>query len=94
MRLIREGVYYDLDPDATSPSEFRYEVGDPKFPEWWGQGLEMFHNPDALHPVERWLFPGIAHHRFEDGMIYTEAPEFHPISSVTHNLISTSVLHR
>ena len=90
VRLIRLGTCYNPDPNATTPSAFRYEVGDSRFPEWWGQGLEMFHNPSALHPVDRWLFPEIAHHRFEDGMIYTEAPDFQPMASITVNITGSS----
>ncbi|MFH1560817.1 MAG: glycosaminoglycan attachment protein [Chloroflexota bacterium] len=89
IRLIRQGTCYNPDPNASTPAVFAYEVGDPRYQEWWGQGLEMFHNPVATHLVDRWLFPGIVHHRFEDGMIYTEAPEFHPIASFTINIAGT-----
>ena len=58
--------------------------------EWWGQGLEMFHNPRALHPVNPGMFPDIVHHRFEDGYIYTQGPEFQPFNSVTFNLLGSS----
>ena len=83
VRIIRNGICYNPDPDASAPYKFTYEVGDPNFIESWGQGLEMFHNPIAVNPVDRSLFPDIAHHRFENGMVYTEAPDFHPISSIT-----------
>lgn len=86
IRLIRQGTCYNPDPDATTPMSFSYDVGDPRYPEWWGQGLEMFHNPGAMHPVDRRLFPGIAHHRLERGNIYTEAPEFQPLASFTLNI--------
>lgn len=88
--LIRFGTRYDTDPTAAEPNQFYYRVGDPGFVEWWGQGLEMFHNPDALHPVDPNLFPDIIHHRLEDGMIYTNGPAFHPIASVTFNIGTSS----
>ncbi|MCH8800220.1 MAG: hypothetical protein IH963_04850 [Chloroflexi bacterium] len=90
IRLIRKGICYNPDPQAVNPSAFVYEVGDPQFTEWWGQGLEMFHNPFAINPVSRWLFPEITHHRFENGMIYTESPEFQPIASITMNFSGES----
>ena len=85
--MLRYGTFYDPDPDAAVPMYFRYKVGDPRFQEWWGQGLEMFHNPSALYPVDPTLFPGIAHHRLlEDGMIQTGGPSFQPVTSVTLNI--------
>ena len=88
--MLRYGTYYDPDPDAAVPQYFRYQVGDPLFEEWWGQGLEMFHNPIALYPVDRALFPEIAHHRLlPNGMMQTDGPPFQPVTSVTLN-ISTS----
>ena len=90
LTLIRIGTCYDPDPDSAVPLTFRYKVGDPKFIEWWGQGLEMFHNPDALHPISNDLFPNIARHRFRNGQIYTEPPLFQPIASTTLNLQSSA----
>ena len=85
--LFRFGICYNSDPAASVPDNFSYIVGDPAFPEWWGQGLEMFHNPNALHPVDYDLFPDIAHHRIEDGLVFTQSPPFQPFASVTINLI-------
>ena len=84
--LIRSGSCYNFDSDSAVPDTFSYIVGDPEFSEWWGQGLEMFHNPDALHPVERELFPEITHHRFENGLVFSDGPMFQPFASITVNL--------
>ena len=85
--MLRIGTYYDPDADAAVPQPFRYQVGDPRFDEWWGQGLEMFHNPAALHLVESDYFPGIAHHRLLDnGMVQTDGPSFQPVASATSNI--------
>ena len=88
--LLRFGECVDPNPEAVKPAGFYYRVGDPEWMEWWGQGLDMFHNPRALHPVDPEMFPGIAHHRFEDGYIYTQGPEFQPFNSVTFNLVRSS----
>ena len=90
LTLFRFGECVDHDPQAVKPAGFYYRVGDPEWMEWWGQGLEMFHNPHALHPVDPEMFPDIAHHRFEDGYIYTQGPEFQPFNSVTFNLVGSS----
>ena len=63
---------------------FEYEIGNPDFPEDWVQGLSMYHNPNALIPVDRELFPRIAHHdRTEERFTRSSIPAFHPISSHT-----------
>ena len=64
--LLRFGECVDPDPNVVIPDKFFYKVGDPEWMEWWGQGLEMFHNPNARYPVDPELFPDIAHHHFKD----------------------------
>lgn len=83
--MIRQGTCHDHDPNASLPKMFRYIV-DEKCNETWGEGLSMFHNPSAIHPVPIELFPSIAHHRFENGQIISQLPEFHPYSSLTVNV--------
>lgn len=83
IRVLRTGTCHNPDPSSATPSSFSYDVGDPLFPEDWGQGLSMFHNPHALLPVDRRLFPDIAHHRMEGGMIYSDLQDFHPYTSAT-----------
>ena len=46
----------------------------------------MFHNPNALRPVNESLFPDIAHHRLEDGRVTAMIPAFHPFISQTRTL--------
>ena len=87
--LIRIGECVNPDPNAVKPDKFCYEVGDPDWMEWWDQGLEMFHNPRATHPVDPDLFPEIAHHRFKDGLVFTDSPPFQPFNSITFNLVTS-----
>lgn len=84
--MVRAGTFHDHDPNAHLPRPFKYIV-DETTAETWAEGLSMFHNPNALHPVPEDLFPTIAHHRFRDGQIVSMLPEFHPYASVTLNLI-------
>ena len=88
LTLYRFGECMNRDPNAVKPETFRYKVGDPDWMEWWGQGLEMFHNPNAFYPVDTELFPDIAHHRFKDGLIITDCPPYHPFNSITFNFPS------
>ena len=90
--LLRFGECANPDHNAAKPAGFYYKVGDPDWMEWWGQGLEMFHNPKALYPVDPDLFPDIAHHSFRNGLILTNGPPFHPFNSITFNLTSNKLL--
>lgn len=82
VKLFRMGTYHDHDPDASLPKMFSYEVNE-DCTETWAEGMSMFHNPNALHPVPEELFPLIAHHRFKDDHIVSHLPEFHVYSSMT-----------
>lgn len=83
--MIRQGTCYNHAPNASMPHFFRYVV-DEKSNETWGEGLSLFHNPNARFPVPEELFPSIAHHRFVDGQIVSHLPDFHPYASITLNL--------
>jgi hypothetical protein len=83
--MLRTGTCHDHDPNSALPKMFHYEV-DESCNETWAEGISLFHNPQARHPVPEELFPSIAHHRFADGQIVSHVPEFHPYSSVTLNL--------
>lgn len=79
--MFRVGSRYVHDPDAAEPAPFRYEVGNRI--ETWGEGLEVFHNPNALHPLEDGVFPNAADHRLENEQVTSIMPPFHPIQSTT-----------
>jgi hypothetical protein len=83
LHMIRQGTCYNHDPDAVAPLLFQYEIGDPDYPESWAQGLNMYHNPRALHPILYEALPGIAHHTLRNGLMVSEIPHFHPMASHT-----------
>jgi hypothetical protein len=85
VRMFRVGTYHDHNPNASLPKIFKYEVTE-ESQETWAEGLSMFHNPNAIHPVPEELFPSIAHHRFENDQIVSILPEFHPYASQTMNI--------
>lgn len=85
--MIRAGTCHNHDPNAHLPTPFTYIV-DENCNESWAEGMSMFHNPKALHPVPKELFPSIAHHTFEDGQIVSELPEFHPYASLTYHMVA------
>ena len=84
IKLIRTGHLKDHDPDAAVPKEFSIDVRDPAYSETWAEGLSVYHNPRALIPLDRKVFPGSAHHYIQDdGMMVSYMPDYFPMGSIT-----------
>ena len=82
--LVRQGTTIDHDPNAIEPIAFRHIVNAPSYGETWVEGLDVFHNPRAKHPIEPWMLPGAAHHRLlADGQMESLTPDSHPLGSFT-----------
>ena len=81
--MIRTGEALVNDPNAERPVPFRLEVND-EYEESWAEGVSVFHNPRALHPLDPGHFPDLFHHFFRDGQIETlHNGTFHPLWSFT-----------
>ena len=80
-RLLRRGLCPDPRPESHLPQPFAYVVGE--VDESWSEGLVAFHNPNALRPISRLFFQGIAQWWFRNGEFEVQAPEFHPLNSIT-----------
>lgn len=87
--MTRYGLYHDHDPNASLPKPFIRNIAEGQTRETWAEGMSMFHNPNAKHPVDPDMFPGIAHHWFKEGLIHSTVPESHPYSSMTMNVLVT-----
>jgi hypothetical protein len=82
--LYRFGQCADPHPTALRPASFRYRVGHSEFEESWVHGLNVFHNPRALHPLARRTFGQDAYEVFfENGTRWEYRPRFHVFSSQT-----------
>ena len=88
--LIRQGFLYDPNPHSITPIPFSKNVDDPDYEESWSDSLVMFHNPNALHPVNPYLFDDISHiiNDEEHGYI-GKIKEYDVISSITITLVTT-----
>jgi hypothetical protein len=85
--LIRRGSSVDMDPDASEPINFVQFVTEGS-PETWIEGMDVYHNPNALHPLDPSLLPGAAHHKLmPDGQVHTTSPAWKPLDSTTHNIV-------
>jgi hypothetical protein len=89
--FARFGLAWNRDPCAAMPTRFQYHVGDPRFPEDWKQGLEVFHNPVAREPLSRTFFHGLVQHRLDEfgRVVSWGGPAFHPLSSKTIMIVTT-----
>lgn len=83
IKMVRRGVCYDPDPNATQPIQFTYDLDHPPVLETWGQGLMVFYNPNALLPIPSDYFPDAAQTYIEDGQMKSDLPGFHPFMSQT-----------
>lgn len=84
LELVRVGTAVDHDPNSTAPKQFRHRVRDPNYSESWAEGLDIWHNPNAVNPLNPALVPGAAHHRLlPDGNIESFTPPWHPLGSFT-----------
>ncbi len=86
-RMMRAGMRHKHDNNSAIPEPFFFEIKHGEVTETWAEGLSMFHNPNAKHPVDQELFPNIAHHFFDDGQIVSYLPEFYPYGSYTWNFL-------
>ncbi|MBD5232715.1 MAG: glycosaminoglycan attachment protein [Bacteroidales bacterium] len=54
--------------------------------ETWADGIQIFHNPLAVRPLDHDLFPLAGHHFYKDGQLYSQIPKDHVISTTTFNI--------
>lgn len=75
LTMTRRGILFDRTPGALEPIDFELRVDSAEYQalwpwgEAWCQELEVFHNPQAAHPIPFDLFPGATHWFEKDGDI-------------------------
>ncbi len=73
--MIHSGILFDRMPGTLEPIDFDMSVDSPEYQalwpwrETWCQELEVFHNPQAKHPIQFGLIPGATHWFERDGEI-------------------------
>lgn len=87
--LIRFGAFYNHEPNADKPNFISYQVNELSN-ETWSEGVVIYHNPNALIPLNPELFDERVAQSFfddEENLIYSVMPEIFPYNSFTQNLI-------
>ncbi|MNV09308.1 hypothetical protein D3C71_997970 [compost metagenome] len=84
VKMIRNGFLYNPDPDAIYPIPFSKDVDDQDYEESWSDGLILYHNPSAIHPVDPNIFPDISHvFHSEDEGFYGYHQPYDVLGSIT-----------
>ncbi|KAA1395117.1 hypothetical protein [Aeromicrobium ginsengisoli] len=81
-RIIHVGLRQVGDGESLIATPFSEEVSE-GYPEEWIDGMEVYHNPTALHPLDPMWLPGAAHHRCIAGRFESLVPEGHLSASRT-----------
>jgi hypothetical protein len=91
VRLIREGTAVNPDPNSELPRVFVHDVNAPGYSETWVEGMDVYHNPSALHPLHPAMLPGAAHHWLrDDGQLESRVPAWQPFGSITRIFVPES----
>ena len=95
VKMIREGYLFDPNPNAFDPIHFAVDVDSPEYEESWSDSLIMFHNPNAIIPVNPYCFDDISHTWFDEEKqeFLGKHQPYDVIHSVTFTIISTGVKH-
>ena len=84
--MIRWGAITDPDPNAIKPQMFGYVVGDygPEDEEPFSEGLNVFHNPWAEHPLALGILRDVPEHELIDGLVRTTTSKLDIYGSITN----------
>lgn len=80
---LRVGLKANPDPNAAVGEAFSLNVQDDDYEEYWTQEIQVFHNPNAIHPLPFEAMLGASHHYFEDGRLLSSTPEDAILNSFT-----------
>lgn len=84
VHMMREGTAANLDPNSELPTIFIHDVNSPDYSETWMEGMDVYHNPNAVQPLDPAMLLGAAHHWLrEDGQIESRVPQWQPFGSIT-----------
>ena len=85
--LVRHGTAINPDPNASEPDEFLHVVNK-EYVETWMKGMDVYHNPRALHPLDPAMLPrAVHHHLLDDGYVESVADQWQPLASFTSIVI-------
>jgi hypothetical protein len=84
VRMIRRGIAVPANPSEPNLREFQLPVTEAGYSETWIEGLDVYHNPRAKHPLDPRMLPDSAHFFCQpSGELRGIVPPWHPLFSCT-----------
>lgn len=84
VRLFRFGKVCKNENGNPHIADYAHYVSADAMAETWSEGLEVFHNPRAIHPLPVEMLPDAAHHFMpDDGLMRSRLPDRFPTQSFT-----------
>jgi hypothetical protein len=84
VRMVRHTFAYDSGPHASRPLFAQFDVKPGIYHETWSEGIEVYHNARALHPLPKEWLPGVSHvWQTESGLLESIRPDWCPTGSMT-----------
>ena len=83
MQRVAETLILSNPSETFCSSHPPTAIDHPSYRETWSESIVMFHNPNALYPVEPALFPDITHIRIHEDNYQEITRPYEVMSSVT-----------
>jgi len=64
--------------------DFEKDVSSDEYEEYWKDSITIYHNPNALCPLDYNLFPNVAHIFFTEGKFNSIKPQYYPVQGRTY----------
>lgn len=88
IQMFRSGTRYDHRQHASRPVPFVDHVNAASYSEDWIEGMNVYHNPQAISPLPSGMLEGAAHHSLRtDGQLRSLLPDGHPYGTETLILV-------
>lgn len=82
-KYFRVGFMFDPDPTSLIGIPFKVDVSDPAYDEYWGDEIQIFHNPRAVQPLAEEALPDATHYWLKEGQLVVKARGGSVLSSMT-----------
>ena len=73
------------------PVDFNFSVTDGNYEEYWSDSVTIYHNPNALNPLDHTLFPEVAHIFFNGEEFSSIKPQYYPIYGRTKYRVKETI---
>ena len=89
IKMIRKGFLYNPDPNIFEPIPFSMDVDSPDYEESWSDSMIIYHNSNAINPINPDIFKDISQMWYgEENGYMGMLTDFDVMSSITFTLCS------